>query len=141
VQFVEPQIMPPHDGKKLSKNFPISNSLAEHCTPSSSMADRVTRASNANAHLGMVDRNAPRCSKEEVQAEKEAKAAAKERAASEKIAKIEKVAAIEKAAKQKAKDMDQEANDPVDPVTQTKARKSRKRPRAEDEDEGYQQPK
>jgi hypothetical protein len=72
----------------------------------------------------MVDRNAPRRSKEEVQAEKHARAAAKERAASEKIANIDRVAAMEKAVKRKAKDMDQEANDPVDPVTQTKARKS-----------------
>ncbi|KAI0251373.1 hypothetical protein BJV78DRAFT_1282635 [Lactifluus subvellereus] len=97
------------------------------------MADRVTRPSNANAHPGMVDRNPTRRSKEEIQAEKQAKAAAKAQAMMEKKANIDKVAAIEKAAKQKAKDMDREANDPVDPVTQARARKARKRPESEDE--------
>src|SRR5712664_514431 len=101
------------------------------------MAERVTRPSNANAHPGMVDRNAARHSKEEIQAEKQAKAVAKERAAMEKKLNIDKVAAIERAEKQKAKDMDREANDPADPVTQARARRTRKRPA--NMDEGNQQ--
>lgn len=40
------------------------------------MAHRVTRPSNANAHPRMVDRNPLRCTREELQAEREAKVAA-----------------------------------------------------------------
>jgi hypothetical protein len=98
------------------------------------MADRVTRPSNAIAHPGLVDCNpTTRRSKEEILAEKKAKAAAKAQAEKEKKANISKIAAIEKAEKQKAKDMDQEANDPVDPATQTRARRTRKRPDSVDE--------
>jgi hypothetical protein len=92
------------------------------------MADRVTRPSNANAHPGMVDRNPTRRSTEEVQAQKRAKATMKAHAALAKKENIEKVAIIEKAAKQKAKEMDRDANDPIDPVTPAKVRKTRKRP-------------
>jgi hypothetical protein len=92
------------------------------------MADRVTRPSNAYAHPGIVDRNPTRRSKEEIQAEKQAKAEAKAQAVAEKKAYIDKVVALEKAAKEKARDMEREANDPVNPVMQAKARKTRKRP-------------
>ena len=92
------------------------------------MADRVTRASNATAHPGMVDRNPTHCSKEEVQAEKDARALAKAQAASERKANIERLAALEKAERQRAKNMDWGADDPPAPPSQAKARVSRKRP-------------
>ena len=92
------------------------------------MADRITRASNATAHPGMVDRNPThRRSKEEVQAEKDAKALAKTQAAIKKKANIERLAALEKAEKQRAKNADWDADDPV-PLSQAKVRVSRKRP-------------
>ena len=90
------------------------------------MADRITRASNATAHLGMVDWNPThRRSKEEVQAEKDAKALAKTQAAIKKKANIERLAALEKAEKQRAKNTDWDADDPV-PLSQAKVRVSRK---------------
>jgi hypothetical protein len=52
----------------------------------------------------------------------------------EKKAYINKVVVLEKGAKKKAKGREREANDPVDPVTQAKARKMRKRP--DDIDDG-----
>ncbi|KAF8460138.1 hypothetical protein DFH94DRAFT_700409 [Russula ochroleuca] len=97
------------------------------------MAERITRPSNAAAHPEMVDRNPTHCSKEEAQAEKEAIAMAKAQAAMGKKAKIEKLATIEKAEKQKAKDMDREADDPVGPLSQARARMSRKQPVEVDE--------
>jgi len=100
------------------------------------MADRVTRASNANAHPGIVDRNPTRRSKEEIQAEKRAKDEANVHAAMERKKNIAKVATIEKAAKRKANDMDRDANDPIDPSLQAKARKTRKRPDDGDQLEG-----
>jgi hypothetical protein len=108
------------------KKKPLTSSFNYAVIPT--MADRVTRPSNVNAHPGMVDRNPARRSKEEVQAEKQAKAAAKEREAMERKSNIDKVAAMEKAEKQKAKDMDREANDPADPITQARPRRMRKRP-------------
>ncbi|KAF8474319.1 hypothetical protein DFH94DRAFT_805753 [Russula ochroleuca] len=97
------------------------------------MAECITRPSNAAAHPGMVDRNPTCCSKEEARAKKEAIAMAKAQAAMGKKAKIEKLATIEKAEKQKAKDMDCEADDPVGPLSQARARMSRKRPVEVDE--------
>ena len=91
------------------------------------MANRVTRPSNANAHPGMVDRNPPRHSREEIQAEKKAKAAAKAQAAVEKTANINMVAAIERAEKVRATEMDREGNDPDGPAIMP-ARRTRKRP-------------
>lgn len=98
------------------------------------MSQRTTRPSNALAHPGMVDRNPPRRSREELQSEREAKAAAKARAEKEKAANIRRVAAVERAEQQKIRDMDREANDPMEPATQATVRKGRKRP--VDMDEG-----
>ncbi|KAF8479698.1 hypothetical protein DFH94DRAFT_682399 [Russula ochroleuca] len=92
------------------------------------MAEHITRPSNAAAHPGMADHNPTHRSKEEAQAEKEAIAMAKAQAVMGKKVKIEKLATIEKAEKQKAKDMDREADDPVGPLSQARARMSRKRP-------------
>jgi hypothetical protein len=92
------------------------------------MADRVTRPSNANAHPGMVDRNPPRRSKNEIQAEKCAKAAEKASIEQEKRANIKKVAALERAEKQKAADMARDANDPIDPIAPARIRRTRMRP-------------
>jgi hypothetical protein len=57
--------------------------------------NRITRASNADAHPGMVQCGAPRQTSQQVQAEREAKAAAKEKAATDKRANIQKVTEFE----------------------------------------------
>ncbi|KAF8486334.1 hypothetical protein DFH94DRAFT_809635 [Russula ochroleuca] len=98
------------------------------------MADRITRASNANAHPGIVDRNPTRRTREEVLVKKEAKATAKARTAMERNAAIKRIAAFEKAKKRKAMDVDQDANDPGDLFVQARVRKTRKRPDTVDED-------
>jgi len=92
------------------------------------MADRVTRPSNANAHPGMVDRNPPRRSRNEVQAEKRAKAAEKASVEQERRANIKKVAVLERAEKQRAVDMARDANDPIDPIVPARIRRTRTRP-------------
>jgi hypothetical protein len=92
------------------------------------MADRVTRPSNANAHPGMVDRNPPRRSRNEVQAEKRTKAAEKASVEQEKRANIKKLAAFERAEKQKAADMARNANNSIDPIAPARIRRTRTRP-------------
>jgi hypothetical protein len=92
------------------------------------MADRVTRPSNANAHPGMVDRNPARRSKEEAKAMRQSKAAAKAQTAMERKANLQKLADFERTEKRKARDMDREANNPVEPASQPKARMNKKRP-------------
>lgn len=98
------------------------------------MVDRVTRASNANAHPGMVDRNPQRRSKEAVHAERQAKAAEKARAASERTANMNKVATLEKAERQKAIKTYLDANDPEGPALQSRVKRVRQH--AEDDYEG-----
>jgi hypothetical protein len=71
-----------------------------------SMANRVTRVSNANTHPGVVDRPPPRRSKQEVEEAKQAKVAAKAEVERQKAANIQKVAKLESEAKRKKADMD-----------------------------------
>jgi hypothetical protein len=97
------------------------------------MADRVTRASNATAHPGLVDRNPPRRSKEDVQAEKQARADVRARAEHEKNANILKVAAFERAAKQKAMEVEQAGDDPTTQMSRPRPRMVRPRPEAFDD--------
>lgn len=97
------------------------------------MADRVTRASNATAHPGLVDRNPPRRSKEEVQAEKQARADAMARVEHEKNASILKVAAFERAAKQKALQLEQAGDDPTTQMSRPRPRMVRPRPEGFDD--------
>lgn len=92
------------------------------------MADRVTRASNANAHPGMVDRGVQRRSKQEVEMAKQAKAAAKAQAERQKTANIQRVAELEHAAKWKTKDMEQQANNPIEKITQPRVKRTRNQP-------------
>ena len=89
------------------------------------MADRVTRASNANAHPGIVDRPHSRRSKEEVALAKQEKAAAKALAEKQKADNIQRVAQLECDAKQKKKEMEQQANNPVDKITRPRAKRTR----------------
>ena len=84
----------------------------------------------------MIDRNPPRRSREEVQAEREAQAVARVETEKEKIANIDRLVAIERAEMQKARDSGRDANNPRAPITQAKARRPRKRP--VDMDEGKQ---
>jgi hypothetical protein len=92
------------------------------------MADRVTRASNANAHPGIVDRPPQRRSKQEVDMAKKEKAEAKAQAERQKTANIQRVAELESAAKRKTRDMEQEANNPVDKMSQPRAKRTRVQP-------------
>ena len=92
------------------------------------MADRVTRASNANAHPGIVDCPSKRRSKQEVEMAKKEKARAKAQAERQKTASIQRVAELESAAKQKTRDMEQEGNNPVDKMTQPQAKRTRVQP-------------
>jgi hypothetical protein len=92
------------------------------------MAQRITRPSNALAHPGMVDRNPPRRTREELQIEREAKAMAKAQVEKELAANIQRIAAVEKAEQQKIRDMDHDANDLMEPASQSRVRFSRKRP-------------
>lgn len=101
------------------------------------MAHRVTRPSNANAHPGLVDRNPPRRTREELQAERETKAAAIAQAEAEKRASLDRLAAVERADRDKVMAMDDEANNPRKPATQARVRRLRKRP--VDTEEGSQQ--
>jgi hypothetical protein len=89
------------------------------------MADRVTRASNANAHPGMVDRPPQRRSKQEVEKAKKEKAEAKAQAERQKAANIQRVVELESAAKRKTQDMEREANNPVDKMSQPRAKRTR----------------
>lgn len=97
------------------------------------MADRVTRASNATAHPGLIDRNPPRRSKEEVQAEKQARADAMARVEHEKNANIRKVAAFERAAKQKALQIEQAGDDATTQMSRPRPRRVRPRPEGFDD--------
>lgn len=92
------------------------------------MAGRMTQPSNANAHPGMVDQNPAHHSKEEAKAIREAKAAAKAQTYMERKVNLEKVAAFERAEKQRARDMDHKANNPVKLASQPKAQMIRKCP-------------
>jgi len=96
------------------------------------MAQRITRPTNATAHPGLIDRNAPRRTKEDLQAERQAKVMAKAQMATERKASIDRIAGLETAERQKVVDMDRQANDPKSPPTQSKVRTSRKRPVDED---------
>ena len=89
------------------------------------MADRVTRASNANAHPGIVDRLHSRRSKEEVALAKQEKVSAKAQAEKQKADNIQRVAQLERDAKHKKKEMEQHANDPVDKITRPRAKRTR----------------
>jgi hypothetical protein len=89
------------------------------------MADRVTRASNASAHPGIVDRAPSRRSKEEVAMAKQEKATAKARTEKQKSDNIQRVAKLESAAKQKKREMERQANNPVDKITQPRAKRTR----------------
>jgi hypothetical protein len=82
------------------------------------MVDRVTRASNVNAHPGMVDRPSQRRSKQEVEKSKKEKAEAKAQTERQKAANIQRVVELESAAKRKMRDMEREANNPVDKMSQ-----------------------
>ena len=92
------------------------------------MADRVTRASNANAHPGMVDRGHQRRSKQEVEMARQAKAAAKLQAKQQKADNIQRVAELERVAKRKMRDMDKQANDPIDKITCPRMKQTRAQP-------------
>jgi hypothetical protein len=62
---------------------------------------RITRASNADTHPGLLVKTSTRCTTEEVQVERQAKAVAKANAAAEKQANIKKVAQLENKARDK----------------------------------------
>ena len=100
------------------------------------MAQRVTRPSNAYAHPGMVDRNPPHRSKEDVHLERQAKAMAKAQAAVGRKASINRIAELENTEREKAMDMDCHANDPKEPATHSRVRSGRKRPIDMDEGAG-----
>ena len=86
---------------------------------------RVTRASNADVHPGMVQRGAPRRTSQQVQADREAKAAAKEKTAANKRANIQKVAEFEAKSRQKATAADLHGNNPPDKPTVAKGKRAR----------------
>ena len=108
-----------HRFSKFSPTFPPTKA---------NMADQVTRASNANAHPGMVDRGPPRRSKQEVELEKQAKAAAKVSAERRKAANIQRVAKLESTVKRKTSDMEQQANNPIDAITQPRMKRTKNLP-------------
>jgi hypothetical protein len=89
------------------------------------MVDRITRASNVNAHPGMVDRPSQRRSKQEVEKSKKEKAEAKAQTERQKAANIQQVVELESAAKRKMRDMEREANNPVDKMSQPQAKRTR----------------
>jgi hypothetical protein len=89
------------------------------------MADCITQASNLNAHPGMVDCSNPRRSKEEAAKERQAKATAKAEVKKKKADNMQKVAKLESAAKQKTRDMERQANDLVNKMTQPQAKQTR----------------
>jgi hypothetical protein len=70
------------------------------------MAERITRASNANAHPSMVDHRPPCQSTQEVKAVRQAKTAVEESAKKQKATNIQKVAKLERAVKKKTRDME-----------------------------------
>ncbi|KAF8261181.1 hypothetical protein EI94DRAFT_1705739 [Lactarius quietus] len=83
----------------------------------------------------MVDRG-PKCrSKQEVALEKQAKVAAKEQAERQKSANIQRVAKLKSAAKQKTRDMERQANNPVDKITQLRAKRTINQPDTDNKDE------
>lgn len=115
-------------GFNTKKNHRFLTIAPHQRKPHTLMADHVTRASNLNAHPGMVDRRPTRRTKEEVEKEKQAKAAVKAQAASKKAANVQKVAELESALKRKTRDAEQQANDPVDKISQPRAKRVRKHP-------------
>lgn len=78
---------------------------------------RVTRASNADAHPGMIQHGTIRRTSQEVQAEREKKAAAKAKADADKKAKMQKVAELEANVRKTVKATDRRANNPEDILT------------------------
>lgn len=86
------------------------------------MANRVTRASNANAHPGIVDLPTSRRSTQEVAMAKQEKAVAKALAEKKKADTIQRVAQLESEAKQKKRDTEQQANNPVDKMSQPRVK-------------------
>ena len=89
------------------------------------MANRVTRASNANAHPGIVDLPTSRRSTQEVAMAKQEKAVAKALAKKKKADTIQRVAQLESEAKQKKRDTEQQANNPVDKMSQPRVKRTR----------------
>jgi hypothetical protein len=73
----------------------------------------------------VVDRPPPCRSKQEVEEAKQAKVAAKAEAERQKAANIQKVAKLESEAKWKKADMDRQANNPVDNISQPRAKQTR----------------
>ena len=101
------------------------------------MADRVTRASNANAHPGIVDCPSKRRSKQEVELAKKEKAQAKAQTERQKTANIQRVAELESAAKRKIRDVEREGNNPVDKMSQPRAKRTRVQPEMVNEGNAY----
>lgn len=87
---------------------------------------RITRASNADTHPGLLDKTSTRRTTEEVQAERQAKAVAKANAAAEKQANIMKVAQLENKARDRVNDANRKANHPTDKLTIPRAKRARK---------------
>jgi hypothetical protein len=125
-----------HKDRKNHHSLSLKKLFADTISLMLPMADHVTRPSNANAHPGMVDRNPPHHSRDEVQAEKCAKAAEKASVEQEKKANIKKVAALECAEKQKAADMARNANNPINPIVPARIRQTRMRPDNIDDSNG-----
>jgi methylthioribose-1-phosphate isomerase len=76
----------------------------------------------------MVDRGPSRRSKQEVEKAKQEKEAAKLEAARQKTANIQKVAEIERASTQKAREMERQANNPTDKLSQPRVKRTRNQP-------------
>jgi hypothetical protein len=87
---------------------------------------RITRASNADTHPGLLDKTSSRRTTEEVQAERQAKAVAKAKAAAEKQANIKKVAQLENKARDRVNDANRKANHPTDKLKIPRAKRARK---------------
>ena len=89
------------------------------------MADCITQASNANAHPGIVNHLHSHQSKDKVTLAKQEKSPAKAQAKKQKADNIQRVAQLECEAKHKKKEMEQQANDPVNKITQPRAKWTR----------------
>jgi ssRNA-specific RNase YbeY (16S rRNA maturation enzyme) len=87
---------------------------------------RITRASNADTHPGLLDKTSTCHTTEEVQAEHQAKAVAKANTVAEKQANIKKVAQLENKARDKVNDANCKANHPTDKLTIPQAKRARK---------------
>jgi hypothetical protein len=77
----------------------------------------ITRASNADAHPGMIQHGTIQCTSQEVQAKQEKKAAAKAKANADKKAKMQKVAELEVNVCKTGKATDRRAINPEDILT------------------------